>query len=63
MDVGKSGYQICVQLVLIFVQRDCINLIQSAEAYNASNGANKVDTSITGPKSYILIYNMSIMAQ
>ena len=59
----KIGVQICVHIVLPPVQRVCINLIRSAEAYNASNGANKVDTSIAGSKSYILIYNMSIMAQ
>ena len=38
--------QICVHLVLISVQHVCINIIRSADAFKASNGAHKVDTSI-----------------
>ena len=45
------------------VQYDYLYLIQSAEAFNDSNGANKVDTSVAGDKTIILIYNMSILTQ
>ena len=42
----KFGIQISVQLVLISVKPVCINLIQSVNVFNASNGAHKVNASM-----------------
>ena len=45
------------------VQYDYLYLIRSAEAFNDSNGTNKVDTSMAGDYTIILVYNMSILTQ
>ena len=59
----KLSIKIAVQIVLVIVQLLYCNLIRSAEAYNAFNGANKVDFLIAGDERIILIYNMSTLTQ